>query len=441
MAPGKKKTEEKEKEKPIHPRLMTPTQRREKLLEARKKLDDDYKVLKTDDNEKLVPYGMLVMDHVLRLQGIGMRGRVSQIHGNEGAGKSTLTYKIARNFQLATGEPLAIFDFERTGTVPYLKAIGVDMSPEMCFFKQPDSVEDCQQDVIRLMQAGTRFFIFDSIPRMKSKIDAKFILDGKAFKASMAVHARVMAQFYDNMLPHVAEYDGHFMMVNQTRDRIDSGAENAQKYPTYTNLPYTLPGGRSCRFTPSVMIENKMMKAFKAGGVDLGGGTKDDFILEPETPENKDIIVATRVRLRALKNKVGGGGYREGYVWMRPDGIGRVPGIDENASIREFARAYGLIDYTGGGKNTKWFVGASPEEAIITYNNKEEAIKDLVVDENPEVLRRLSILVAKAIDSDSSSKYATEVSGQLATYLSGTEDDETDPNVTVNKAFQVEEDI
>src|SRR6202020_1140789 len=106
--------------------------------------------LKSDDNEKLVPYGLLVYDHVLKLRGIWMRGRVSQIHGNEGSAKSTSTYKIVRNFQRFTGEPVAVYDFERTCTVPYLKAIGVDMRPDMCFLKQPDSEEDAQQDVVKL---------------------------------------------------------------------------------------------------------------------------------------------------------------------------------------------------------------------------------------------------------------------------------------------------
>lgn len=428
-------------EKKVHPRNMTPEQRREALLEARADLDDDYKVLKTDDNEKLIPYGMLVYDHVLKLRGIGMRGRVSQIHGNEGSAKSTSTYKIVRNFQLHTGEPVAVYDFERTCTVPYLKAIGVDMRPDMCFLKQPDSVEDAQQDVIKLFQAGVRLFVFDSIPRMKSKIDIKDILNGNAFKASYATHAKVMANFYDNMLPHSAEFDAHFMMVNQTRDRIEEGndARNAQKYPTFTNLPYTLPGGRACRFVPSVMLENKMNKSFKPGPVTLNGGSPDDFILEPATPDTKDLQVASRIRIRALKNKVGGGGYREGYIWIRPMDVGRVPGVDENISIRELARMYGLIDYTGAGKNIKWFVGTSPEEPIVTYKDKTEAIQDLVIDENPDVLSKLSVLVGQAIDADNSAKFASVVDSQLASYLEGVEDHETDGNVTVSKVFEVEE--
>src|SRR5262249_31713514 len=152
--------------------------------------------------------------------------RVTQIHGNEGAGKSTLTYQIAANYQKQTGEPLADYDFERTGTVPFIARVGVDM--ELCHFEQPDSVEKCIQDVVKRMKMGVRQFIFDSIPRMKTKVSFDAIKSGEAFKQFGANHARTMAMFYDILLPWAAEYDCNFLMVNQTRDRIDDGPDAAQ---------------------------------------------------------------------------------------------------------------------------------------------------------------------------------------------------------------------
>lgn len=445
MPPAKKAAAKEEKK--VHPRDMTAAQRREALLKSRKDLDDDYRVLKSDDEEVLVPYGMLAYDHVLKLNGIGFRGRVSQIHGNEGSCKSTSSYRAVANFQRFSDEPAAIFDFERTCTVPYLRFQGVNVAPNMCFLKQPDSLEDCQANVLDLLESGVRLFVFDSIPRMKSKVSAKDIRSGAAFKASYGTHAKAMSQFYDNMLPYAAEFNAHFIMINQTRDRIEEGndARNAQKYPTFTNLPYTLPGGRACRFVPSVMIENKMYKAYKPGPVTLGS-SPDDFILEPATPENKDLVVATRIRVRTLKNKVGGGGYREAYVWNRPVGVGRTPGLDENISIREYARMYGLIDYTGGGKNQKWFVGVSPEEALITYGSKAEAIQDLVLNENPQVLSKLKLLVAKAIDADSSGQFATTIDENEASYLEGVKDFEGDQEekgdgVASSSTFVIDEEI
>jgi hypothetical protein len=97
--------------------------------------------------------------------------------------------------------------------VAYQTRVGIDSS--LCHFEQPDSVEDCIKDTLKRMQMGVRFFIYDSIPRMKSKIPIKEIMNGDAFKKFGGNHARTMGNFFDCLLPYAAEYDCHFMMVNQ----------------------------------------------------------------------------------------------------------------------------------------------------------------------------------------------------------------------------------
>ena len=425
-----KKVNKEEEKKAKHPRNMTAAERRESYLKAQKEEKPDFHVLQSDDVEELVPYGMIVLDNVLGLRGIGRRGRVSQIHGNEGAGKSTLTYQIAANYQKFTGEPLADYDFERTGTVPFITRVGVD--PKLCHFEQPDSVEACIKDTIRRMRMGIRFMIYDSIPRMKSKVPMDDILKDKAFKGFGANHARSMGMFYDLLLPWAAEYDCHFMMVNQTRDRIEDSQEatNAQKYPTFTNLPYSLPGGRVCRFTPSVMIELKLTKALRACS---GKEGEDPFLVEPMTPETEGKFVVNAVRARTLKNKVTGMGYREGTIYVRP-GIG----IDDNMSVRELAKAYGLIEYVASGK--KWRVGEE-KDPIALYDNKLEAIEHLVANPDPVVMEKLKKLTASKIDSDESARFTTAVDSSEKIYLEGQVAVEPGDEVELpkSKAFEIED--
>lgn len=392
-------------------RELTPTQRREYFLKLKGSIKEDWKILTGNSEETLTPYGFLTLDYVLKLKGIASRGRVIQIHGNEFAGKSTLTYCLNRNYQKATGEPVAIFDHERTVTSKYLRSIGVDEDMALIYF--PDSIEEAAKMAIEAMENGVRLFTFDSIPRMKPRVDSKLIKNGEAFNPSIGKHARAIQDFYDNLLPHAAEHDCTFLMVNQVRARIEAGMEAslAAKYPSMTNLPYTLPGGKSARFVPSTMIELQTKKAFRAGG------GKDDFLFEPG--DNKGPFIVTQVRARALKNKVTDGGFREGTLWLRPG-----QGMDENISIRELARQFNLIDYSG----RRWFVGANADEAIIVYNNKEEAIRDLVIDQNPKVLEPLRELVVKTIEQDQSSRFNLQLeegedTNKLATYLKG--EDET----------------
>jgi RecA/RadA recombinase len=409
-------------------RNLSPEARRKLFLSARKDEKPDYQVLTSDWVDELVPYGLIVFDSVLGLGGISRHGRVTQVHGNEGVGKSTFTYVVAKNYQQFTGEPLGIFDFEGTCTPSYLTQMGVDMA--MVRLIQPNSTEKAIQDTVQLLQEGCRYFIYDSIPSMKSMIDKKDIDSGKAFRANYGRHAQTMTRFFDLLSPYMKQYDGHMLMINQTRARIDDSmeAKYANDY-SFTNLTYTLPGGRICRFMPSVMIELRMAKDVKPlepGDASPGRPDKDPFVVPPATPQTEGKSLWNRVRARTLKNKVTGAGYREGFIWVEPG-----KGINDNMSVRELAREYGYITNSGA----KYYVGKSKEEAIAGYPSKEAAIEDLVVKENPDVLAKLKELVAEAIRNDSTNRHVAQVSDAEAAMADG-----EDVPVAAGGGFDIEED-
>ena len=355
---------------------------------------DDATILQVDAEEKFVPFGSIVLDTVLRLKGMPHGGRVIHIHGKEHGGKSTLCYSAVRSYQKHENEPVAIFDFEGTCTGDYLRRVGVDTSRGSLVVFRPSSVEEAIKQTITLMKAQVRLFIFDSIPRMKSMVDEKEILNGGAFKASVGEHARGMQKFFDILLPYAIKYDCLFLMVNQIRARIEMTNEAlmAAKYPSITNLPYTLPGGNSVRFVPSEMIEVNVAKTFRAGGF-----ADDPFVLEPG--DNKGDYVATKVKVRILKNKITTGGYREYHLWLRPG-----TGIDDWISVRELARKYGLIFNKG-----KRYIVGTEENPIIAYDSKEEAIRNLVTDPDFDVLARLKTMVEEEVNEDHGA-YSAEIS-------------------------------
>ncbi len=390
---GKAKQEE-EKQK-VDPRSWTPEMRREMFLkhqaEHAKVDSSDWKVLKSDLQEVTVPWGFITLDHVLRLRQIPRRGRVIQIHGDEGAGKSTLAYGIVANYIRQTGEPAIIEDFERTSDWAYLSRIGVPK--DMCEVYMPTGIADSSKRILEHLQAGVRLIVLDSVPRMKNRISEDDIKSGKAFgNTQPGLHAKAMTEFWDAMLDYFAEFDATVICVNQTRARIEQSndARMAAKYPTFTNLPYQLPGGKLTRFVMSVMIELKRLKAFKAGEV----VSEDPFVLEPNPQGGKEKgdFIATQTRARVIKNKVNDGGFRESPLFLRPG-----TGIDDLMALRYLARQYGLIANAG----QKFYVG-DKDNPLAVYANKEKAIQDLVVDQNPEVLGALRPLVEQAIAADQS---------------------------------------
>lgn len=408
MAPKKPFTPKKPASK-VDYRNLTPQERRELFLAGAKERKDDWRIIKKDVVPEQVPTNILAIDHGLKFNGLG-RGYVYQIHGDEGSGKSTTTYCIVREYQRATGEPIAIFDFERTTTDLYLKTIGVDR--DMAYVKRPDSIEDACKDLVNLISQGVRLFVFDSIPRMSNKVDIKDIRSGDAFKSSVGVHARAISRFYDVVLPYIAECDGILLMVNQTRSRIEASmdAKSAAKgFDTVTNLNYTLPGGRANRFNVAGMIELKLMKALKPGKAE------DEWWLEADARHGEEYLCNV-IRLRSLKDKVNGSGFRQSMMFIRA-GVG----VDDNISIRQMARSYGLIANHG----KRWYVGNSVEDAIKVYDDKSAAYQALILDQDAKVLHDLKALVVKHIQSDDK-QFKLALDASTAAYFTGEQEHEMD---------------
>lgn len=397
----------------IEPRDLTPQQRRELFSKKKAEYSKDWRVLKPGEQETLVPFNRLTFDHGLKLYGLAGMGTVYQFHGDEGSGKSTVAAAITKNYMDVTDEPAAYFDFERRLKGWYIRAMGID--EDMLYVDRPDSWEASVQKAIDLMNQGVRLFVFDSIPRMRSKVALEDIQSGAAFKVQPGTHARGMQMFYDLILPYIAGVDGTLIMVNQTRSRIEMSQEAqmaAKGYATVTNLNYTLPGGRANRYAISVMVEQKLVRAYKEG---KGPRDNDPFVLESEAQRGEDYL-ALEIRHRTLKNTISGTGYRQALSYIRP-GLG----LDENLSLRFYAREFGLIANQG----SKYYVGESYDNPIKVYDNKDKAIRSLVLDEDPEVLAPLRELVIDRFKSNDAS-FRLDVGEDAARYLSGEEDHEDD---------------
>lgn len=410
MPPKKRTPKGFENELKLNPRDLTVEQRRELFLKKKAELSEDWRVVKENSTDVLIPFNLIALDCGLKLGGMARGGTVYHIHGDEGSWKSTTTLRLNAGYQKSTGEPIAIFDFERTNNSRYLRANGIDES--MAFVKRPDSIEDAIKSTIDLIGNGVRLFTFDSIPRMRTMVEVEDIRNGNAFKVQPGTHARAIQQFYDTILPHIARVDGTLIMVNQTRSRIEmtqEAARAAKGYDTVTNLNYILPGGRANRYAACVMLELKKMAAWRPGKM------PDEFILEPEALRGEEYL-AEEIRIRSLKNKVTGAGYRETRLWGRA-GIG----IDNNISIRQYGRDLGLIANHG----KRWYVGESIDNAIHVYDDKASAVKDLVLDPNEEILSQLSDLIT-AILNDDNSYGALELDDSAKRYLSGEIEYESD---------------
>ena len=389
--------------------------------------EPEHTVVKDDAIEEICPTGSIVIDHVLGLQGVPLGGRYTQYHGDEHTGKSTLCYFGAANFQRLCDEPVAVFDFERTVMPAYLQSCGMDIRPGHLILRRPDSAESALPVIMELLEAGCRYFIFDSVAKIRSMVDPKLLKKGKGLSNQPGQHAKTFAEFVDAIGPHMARYNAAQVFVNQTRARIEMtmDAARAMKYPSVTNLPYILAGGKAARFQPSVMLETVKAKAFEGSKE----GDKEGLEWLFEGVNDKKLAQSWGVyktNLRVLKNKVNAGGYRKHHIYLRPG-----TGIDDWISVRELARHYNLIRPTSKGQ---WIAGLV-DSPLKTYASKKEAIEDLVLYGNLEVLEPLRALVVNAIHADEAT-YRYERS-QRDGFISG--DIEDDP-IAINGGIDMESD-
>lgn len=364
-------------------------------LDLMASFEGDATLVTPDTVDTVVPTNYVIWDNVLGLRGIPFGGRVTQLMGEEHSGKSTLAYHLARAYQQSTDKPVILFDFEGTATIDYLRLAGMKVDRNhLGLFREHDLLE-CTRRCIRFMQAGVKFFIFDSVPRMKYMQAEKDIVAGDPYKATVGLHARAMQMFFDAVLPHAQRHDCALIMINQTRAKITTNPQEAflMKFENIARPNITLPGGTAMKFTPALTIETKKGKALRAGDGD------SDWAYEPATGSKKGERILNRSHLRILKNKVSMSGYRETDFYFRPGS-----GIDPNVSLRDLAVSYGLITRAGG----KYVIGPE-EDPIITYNTKDEAIADFVVASNPEVMAALAQILAQRIDESDASRFAAEV--------------------------------
>ena len=356
---------------------------------------DKKSVLANDYIEPCFPFGSIVLDHVLGLDGIYRRGRIYSFHGPMHTGKSTMCYQAGAAWQHFSGEGVVLFDTEGQLDLNYIWSCGMD--PALTRVIQAVDADEIIRIAKKMMEDDAcHFFIIDSIARLRGQDASSSAQDEKAQAKGgkvkkgppqPGVQARLVSYLLDTLQPLALKSESVIAMVNQEVAVIPQTREemNAVKYQTISNPSYSLKGGKAAQYHPTVMVQTA-----KVATKDGTTVAKEDVWLYPVV--NKNAFMArtyayNKTLLKVLKNKSSAGGYREYHIWVRPG-----QGIDDWISVRELARRFKLIDYVGG----KWVIG-DPAAPLATYPNQDAAVHDLVYAENMDVLIPLRDLVINAI--------------------------------------------
>ena len=289
---------------------------------------DSFKV-----RDNVISTGCLSLDLALGVGGIP-KGRIIELYGPEGSGKTTLALHIVAEAQKAGGIA-AYIDMEHALDTEYMKKLGINTAE--LIVSQPSFGEQALDMTDTLIRSNALdLIIIDSVAALVPKAE----LDGEMGDHFVGLHARLMSQAMRKLTGTVKKTDTCLIFINQIREKIGVMFGN----------PETTTGGRALKFYSSVRMEIRRVTAVKEG---------TDF-------------VGARVRVKIVKNKVAPPFKSTEFDIMYGEGISYVGDIIDLAVEGE------IIQKTGA-----WY--AYNDEKI--GQGRENA--KTYLQENPDVLEKI----------------------------------------------------
>jgi len=210
--------------------------------------------------------GSLALDIALGVGGIP-RGRITEIYGSEGSGKTTLALHMLAETQ-KKGGTAAFIDAEHALDPTYARAIGVDI--DHLLLAQPNSGEQALEIVEQLTRSGAvDIIVIDSVAALVPIAE----IEGQMGDTQVGLQARLMSQALRKLASVISQTRTIVVFINQIRAMI-----SANRFGPST----TTSGGRALKFYSSVRLN-----IWNEGKID----------------ESTDRI-GTRVKVRVVKNKV-----------------------------------------------------------------------------------------------------------------------------------------
>ena len=213
----------------------------------------------------VIPTGSLALDLALGVGGIP-RGRVMEVFGPEGSGKTTVCLHIIAEAQ-AKGGIAAFIDAEHALDPTYARELGVNI--DELLVSQPDSGEQALEIADMLVRsAALDLVVIDSVAALVPRAE----IEGEMGDTHVGLQARLMSQAMRKLSGSLSRFDTTAIFINQLREKIGVMFGN----------PETTPGGRALKFYASVRLDVRKIENLK-------DGTE---------------VVGSRTRVKVVKNKV-----------------------------------------------------------------------------------------------------------------------------------------
>src|SRR5919109_5243387 len=194
--------------------------------------------------------GSIALDIALGVGGLP-RGRVIELFGPEGSGKTTVALHVIAESQKLNGVA-AFIDAEHALDPTYAGNLGVDINSLLV--SQPDTGEQALEIADMLIRSGAiDVLVIDSVAALVPRAE----IEGEMGDTHVGLQARLMSQALRKLTATVSKSGTTAIFINQIREKIGVMFGN----------PETTPGGRALKFYSSVRIDVRLIGHLKDGEV------------------------------------------------------------------------------------------------------------------------------------------------------------------------------
>ncbi len=204
-----------------------------------------------------IPTGSLALDIALGIGGVP-RGRIIEIYGPEGSGKTTLTCSIIANVQ-KLGGVAAFIDAEHALDIGYARKIGVDV--DNVLISQPDTGEQALEIAEVLIRSDAiDVVVIDSVAALVPAAE----IEGQMGDSHVGLQARLMSQALRKIAGAVSKSRTCMIFTNQIRMKIGVLFGN----------PETTSGGNALKFYATIRMDIRRIGQVKNGEEIVGNLTR-----------------------------------------------------------------------------------------------------------------------------------------------------------------------
>lgn len=357
----------------------------EKLRELRKKFEKRY----ADSIELFPDFTTIREIPVIKspsaiinaVTGIGgfPRGRVTEIYGPFGSGKTTIaTEAVACCQQGDPGSTGLYIDYEHAWDAMYARKLGTDLNQDRLIYCQPQYFEQGADIALACADEGLAdLIVIDSAAAMTPRAEMEGVLDNEG-GTQKGSQANLMARFLERITKKISKGRRPALVIlNQTRAVINIGGRPQRNAPKEQSA-----AGNALKFYTSMRLELDILAP--EGGDNRG------------TKGTDQVYTQNRVRVTCIKNKLAPPFVR-GQITIE---YGK--GINNLVSIAELAEAKLGIMYGAGFYKHE---GQTPE-TTFSCRGRDAFLR--VLAESPATLAEIETLTLAAIKQETAAALGIE---------------------------------